>query len=148
MKNRTNAKPLLALAIMVLGGHATPVLVAQPVVAAENPRRQPPAPVQLPAHVSEVLKLAHGGVSDGIIVAYINNSGKVYPLEASEILYLREQGVSDQVLDRHAQPAAEPGRDRPATKSRRATSSLDNREQPAIRASPRPAAPNYVEMAP
>jgi hypothetical protein len=42
--------------------------------------------------------MAHGNVNNETLLAYIKNSGKIYPLGASEIIYLREQGLSDQVL--------------------------------------------------
>jgi hypothetical protein len=93
MKNRTYAKPVVALALMVSCGQIAPVLLAQNPAAASQP-----APVQLSADVWDVLRLAHGNVSDGIITTYVKNSNKVYSLGTSEILYLREQGVSDQVL--------------------------------------------------
>ena len=53
---------------------------------------------QLSYGVPQVLQLAQAKVSDDIIVAYIQNSGTVYGLDASQIVYLRQQGVSDRVV--------------------------------------------------
>ena len=74
---------------------------AAPLLHAQGPAPTPAvqsAPVQLPVEAWDVLRMAHGKVSDPTLIAYIKNSGKVYPLGASEILYLREQGVSDAVI--------------------------------------------------
>ncbi|MGA8181073.1 MAG: hypothetical protein WB792_13510 [Desulfobacterales bacterium] len=42
----------------------------------------------------QVLQLAHAKISDSTIIAYIQNSGTVYNLDASQIVYLKQQGVS------------------------------------------------------
>ncbi|MGA2030226.1 MAG: hypothetical protein ABSG87_09160 [Verrucomicrobiota bacterium] len=73
-----------------------------------------PAP-QLSYGVPQVLQLAQAKVSDDTIVAYIQNSGTIYALNASEIVYLKQQGISDAVLNamlnqrsRLAQSATQP----------------------------------------
>jgi hypothetical protein len=84
-----------AIVAVLLSSSAAPVLHAQsPPPAPVNQS----APVQLPVEAWDVLRMAHGKVSDATLVAYIKNSGKVYPLGASEILYLRDQGLSDAVI--------------------------------------------------
>lgn len=52
----------------------------------------------LPDAVVQVLKLEQAKINDATIIAYINNSGNIYGLNASQIIYLRQQGVSDAVL--------------------------------------------------
>jgi hypothetical protein len=42
--------------------------------------------------------MAHSNSKDETLLAYIKNSGKVFPLGASEVVYLRQQGLSDQVI--------------------------------------------------
>ena len=56
------------------------------------------APVQLSYGVPQVLQLSQAKVGDSTIVAYIQNSGTIYSLNASEIIYLKQQGVSDAVI--------------------------------------------------
>ncbi|MGH7953340.1 MAG: hypothetical protein ACREFE_15705 [Limisphaerales bacterium] len=56
------------------------------------------APVQLSYGVPQVLQLAQAKVGDDTIVAYIQNSGTIYALDANQIVYLRQQGVSDRVV--------------------------------------------------
>jgi hypothetical protein len=112
MKKRINAKPILALAVIVFCGQTGALVLAQnsnPAPVTVNPapvsvEATVPAsaseapPVQLSAGVPEILKLRTAHTSDDVIIGFINSSGRKYPLSASEILYLREQGVSDQVL--------------------------------------------------
>jgi uncharacterized membrane protein YgcG len=158
MKSRTHFKPMMALAAMVWCGQMAPVLSAQdpaPAPASQTPAPAPAsqtAPVQLSVGVWDVLRLAHANVSDGIITAYIKNSGKVYALGASEILYLREQGLSDQVvtamLDQRKNGAATTGQAAPqpitpaAQPSAQASSSPQN-----VPAATQPV-PTYVQAAP
>jgi hypothetical protein len=56
------------------------------------------APVQLSYGVPQILQLSQAKIGDGTIVAYIQNSGTIYSLNASEIVYLKQQGVSDAVI--------------------------------------------------
>jgi hypothetical protein len=165
MKTRIYAKSMLALVAMVWYGQITPVLVAQNSAPAPAPASQP-APVQLSVDVWDVLRLAHGNVSDATITAYIKNSGKVYSLGASEILYLRERGLSDQVvtamLEQRTNSAAnvaqaapqpvptapQPGLNAPQLAPTAPPSVwANNGSPPVVAAAPQPA-PNYVEAAP
>jgi hypothetical protein len=92
MKTRNFQKPLLA----AMAGLA---LLAGNVVAQDSS-----APVavksasQLSYGVPQILQLSQAKVSDGTIVAYIQNSGTIYNLDANQIVYLKQQGVSDTVL--------------------------------------------------
>ena len=56
------------------------------------------APVQLSYGVPQVLQLSQAKIGDSTIVAYIQNSGTIYSLNAPEIVYLKQQGVSDAVI--------------------------------------------------
>ena len=56
-----------------------------------------PAP-QLAYGVSQILQLAQAKVGDDTIVAYIQNSGNSYGLNADQIIYLRQQGISSAVI--------------------------------------------------
>jgi len=48
--------------------------------------------------VADVAKLAQAKVGDSIILAFIQNSGTVYNLDANQIVYLHDIGVSEQVV--------------------------------------------------
>jgi hypothetical protein len=48
--------------------------------------------------VPQVLQLSQAKIGESTIVAYIQNSGTIYSLNASEIIYLKQQGVSDAVI--------------------------------------------------
>jgi uncharacterized membrane protein YgcG len=54
---------------------------------------------QLSYGVPQVLQLSQAKVSDSTIIAYIQNSGNSYGLDANQIIYLRQQGVSDAVIN-------------------------------------------------
>jgi len=56
------------------------------------------ATAPLPYGIAQVIKLEQARISDDTVIAYINNSGNTYTLNAGQIIYLRQQGVSDAVL--------------------------------------------------
>ena len=60
--------------------------------------------------LQEVVKLAQAHMGDGVILAYIKNSGTLYTLSADDILYLKDQGVSQNVITAllQSQPAGNP----------------------------------------
>lgn len=70
------------------------------------PTETPPAPVAAATASStplspadmQILQLAQAKIGDSTIIAYIQNSGTVYGLDASQIVYLKQQGVSETVI--------------------------------------------------
>ena len=54
---------------------------------------------QLSYGVPQVLQLSKAHIADSTILAYLQNSGTVYNLDAAQIVYLKQQGVSDAVLN-------------------------------------------------
>ena len=100
MKTPSSQKPLLAMAAVMLAimtGSAvaqdsTTSGVTQPAITSQS------APPNLSYGVPQVLQLVQAKVGDDTIVAYIQNSGTIYTLDASQIVYLRQQGVSDLVV--------------------------------------------------
>jgi len=58
---------------------------------------QSTAPPSNSISVEEVVRLAHAGVSDEIIITKIKKAGKSFDLSAEEILELKKKGVSDDV---------------------------------------------------
>ena len=84
------------MVVMGLCSQTAPVLLAQNYdPAPASAEAAAPASVnktltvQLSPGVPEILKLGRGKVGDGVIIAFIMNSGKTYHLSAPEILYLR-----------------------------------------------------------
>ena len=53
---------------------------------------------QLAYGVPQILQLCQAKVGEATIVAYIQNSGTSYGLNADQIIYLRQQGLSDAIL--------------------------------------------------
>ena len=76
----------------------SPMAVNQPV----------PEKLKMSPALGEVVKLAQGGVSEEVMLAYINNSSDAYYLGADEILYLNDLGVSTAVLTALIQRDASP----------------------------------------
>jgi uncharacterized membrane protein YgcG len=138
MKNRSFSRPWLTIAAV-----AVTCLFARDVMAqkgssdaatisnvAQTAAPSGGAPVQLSYGVPQVLQLSQAQVGDSTIVAYIQNSGTIYSLNASEIVYMKQQGVSDAVIttmlnqrQRVAQSAAQtaPPAPAPATTSQLAS---------------------------
>ena len=56
-----------------------------------------PAPSLAPA-VADILKMSRAGVGDSVIIAYIDNTGIVYNLDANQVVYLHDQGISEKVI--------------------------------------------------
>jgi hypothetical protein len=100
MKTPSLQKPLLVTAVVLLAIFAGNAVaqnsptssVTQPAVASQS------APPRLSYGVPQVLQLVQAKVGDDTIVAFIQNSGTIYTLDASQIIYLRQQGVSDSVV--------------------------------------------------
>jgi hypothetical protein len=88
MKTRNFAKSVLAIA-------AGTALLAMNLAAQDATL---PASQLSPA-AAQVLQLAQAKVGDDTIVAYIQNSGTIYGLDANQIVYLKQQGVSSAVIN-------------------------------------------------
>src|SRR5262245_6240331 len=56
----------------------------------------PSAPISGPG--AEVWKLAQSGVSDDVVIAFINNTTSKYNLSADDILAFRDAGLSQNVI--------------------------------------------------
>jgi hypothetical protein len=94
MKTQNLKKSLIAIAAVT--ALLTTNIAAQDSSTTSTTAQAAPAPLSPAA--SQVLQLAQAKVSDSTIVAYIQNSGTIYALDASQIVYLRQQGVSDGVV--------------------------------------------------
>ena len=90
---------MTALTIAILARLTTPAM-AQDSAATTVVQPAPiSAPIpQLAYGVPQILQLAQANVSDDTIIAYINNSGNSYGLNADQIIYLRQQGISAVVI--------------------------------------------------
>jgi hypothetical protein len=56
------------------------------------------AKIDLPPELLDVVRLAESGVTEEVIIAYIEKSAALYPLTADQIVYLRDLGMSSQVI--------------------------------------------------
>jgi hypothetical protein len=98
-----------AVAIFLLGalthvGSTPAPVVVPPAAAAEaqveaEPVVTPTVPDNLSPGLAEVVKLAQHHVDEGVILAYIKNSGQRYAATADDILYLTDLGVSQAVIE-------------------------------------------------
>jgi len=106
MKSRNFPRPLLTIAavtvaclfardVMAQNGSSDAATISNAAQTAAPPGG---APVQLSYGVPQILQLSSAKIGDSTIVAYIQNSGTIYSLNASEIVYLKQRGVSDAVI--------------------------------------------------
>jgi hypothetical protein len=110
-----NTRNLPILAWMAAIGAGTVLIIGafarfDPASSAASPatsiRDDPPAEMKstlaVPAHfspgLSEIVKLAQAHVDEGVMLAYVTNSGRVFSPTADEILYLSDLGLSQDVL--------------------------------------------------
>ncbi|MBU6410653.1 MAG: hypothetical protein KGR98_09715, partial [Verrucomicrobia bacterium] len=100
--------PLLAL-LFVFAPHAlrslaqdqAPPATTEQAVAPANP----PAPAELPSDivpgspVAQVVEMAQAGVSESVIISFVNASAAPFNLTADDIIYLKDIGLSDNVVN-------------------------------------------------
>ena len=90
---------VVGAAVMALaGGHAIGQTVGPPATGPNTAVAGNAAASNLPFGVPEILKLCQAKVSEGTVVAFVQNSGDSYNLNADQIVWLRQQGVSDAIL--------------------------------------------------
>jgi len=58
-----------------------------------------PAPVALSSGAAQILRLGQAKISDDTMIAFIQNSGTGFTLNADQIIYLKQQGISDAVIN-------------------------------------------------
>lgn len=122
----------------VAGVTATIIVLTGGIGCVSNAQDQPPPPagagtatpdntVALPPGVdansplAEVIRLAQSGVSESVILSYVNQSTSPFNLNADQIIYLKDLGVPDDVVtamiqrDQDLQQQATPPPPAPAT---------------------------------
>ena len=157
MKSQNFPRPLLTIAavtvaclfardVMAQNGSSDAATISNAAQTAAPPGG---VPVQLSYGVPQVLQLSQAKISDGTIVAYIQNSGTIYSLNASEIIYLKQQGISDAIIttmlnqrQRVTQTSAQTAPQAPATAT---TSQPDSAETSTAVAQP---TVTYVQTVP
>jgi len=95
------------------GENASP---AQPAVKVVQPPAAPEDVKASPA-LAEVIKLAHAGVSEEVMLSYIANSPNRFSISSDQIVYLNDLGVSTTVItsliQHQGSPEAAPGKSAP-----------------------------------
>ncbi len=89
-----------ALALSAVCATDTAPLGSGGSVSTNGPPTQviPPANVNLPPQLAEVVRLAQSGVDESVVVSYVQRAPPTPPLSADQILYLRDVGISSSVL--------------------------------------------------
>lgn len=103
MKIQGFQKTGLALAAAVVVALSAPNIFGQNTIAtpgdtASAAATTAPVPALTPA-MQQVLQLSQAKIGDSTIIAYVQNSGTVYGLDAPQIVYLKQQGVSEPVIN-------------------------------------------------
>jgi hypothetical protein len=65
---------------------------------APEPSTAPALPPNLSPGLDEIVRLARAHVEEGVLLAFVRNSGRVYNPTSDEIIYLTDSGVSQQVI--------------------------------------------------
>ena len=97
MKTGNLQKTLVIVAVAGLALSASTALAQDSTIVAQPAAAKATVP-PLSNGAAQILKLAQAKVSDSTIIAYIQNSGNSYRLDANQIIYLRQQGVSEAVI--------------------------------------------------
>jgi hypothetical protein len=136
----------IAQATGAASGRETSTKAGEPIAAA--PRLSP--------GVDDVVKMSEGGVGEGVIVSYVENSGVIYNLDGGQIVYLRDRGVSEPVIEAMLNQRKKYLEQARQAAEARAARPRQTHQQPAAQANTRPApvyvqpqpAPVYVQPAP
>ncbi len=88
----------LAVASLTFSASRVSAQEASATATTQAPAQTAPAP-EMDYGVSQILQLAQAKVGDATIIAYINNSGNGYRLNADQIIYLQQQGLSTAVIN-------------------------------------------------
>ncbi|MFM2081699.1 MAG: hypothetical protein RL380_390 [Verrucomicrobiota bacterium] len=117
MKTKTVRLWLLALGVSALVGCAAdtnstdnspavpplfqpaPVAVAEPQPLPPSPPAAPVTPPAVSRNVADIAQLAKSGVSEKLMLTFVQNTRTPFALGATEIIYLNDVGVSETVLD-------------------------------------------------
>jgi uncharacterized membrane protein YgcG len=100
MKIQDFQKPLMVIAaVSVLSFLAGNAVAQDSTTSTATPSATVQTAPQLSYGVSQIVQLAQAKVSDGTIIAYIQNSGNSYGLDANQIIYLRQHGISESVIN-------------------------------------------------
>ena len=91
--------------LIFLGFFAVPALLL-PAAYAQQPYATPAAPpdqgqaaqANLSAGAAEVVRLAQSGVTEDVVLAYVQNSQSTFNLAADDVVYLRDVGLSSAVI--------------------------------------------------
>jgi len=84
------------LAVLALVGRVG--LAQEPYTAAPPPAQAAPVQANLSPGAAEVVRLAQSGVSEDVVLAYVQNSQSTFNLSADDVVYLRDVGLSSPVI--------------------------------------------------
>jgi len=98
---RWNKVRVAAVAVIVLSVATVGYASQMPAIGTNTAPNAIIAPTQvsLPPVAAEALQMSEAGMSDDVIVSYIQKSASSYALDAQQIIYLHDLGVSSAVLN-------------------------------------------------
>ena len=80
----------------LIGGFSLPANAQdQPAPPTDNAAPALPPGVYPSSPLAQVIKLTEAGVSEGVIMTYVTNSGSTFSLDPDKIIYLKDIGVAD-----------------------------------------------------
>lgn len=86
-----------------------PVTTGPPDMSSADSSLEPAKPpeVHLSAWTTEIIKMTHAGISDQVLLTYIDNTPGTFNLGADQIIFLTQQGVSSETITEMLQHDAE-----------------------------------------
>lgn len=102
---------LFSVAIIVMGGMAvaqTAPTAVQPASPAKTTTRAAKPVVRQPSEVDQVIQLTKAGMSESLIIKFLQKSGKALNLTAADLLKLQQAGVSEKVMAVMIDPTSNP----------------------------------------
>jgi len=103
---------LFSVAIIVMSGMAaaqTAPTAVQPASPAKTPTgAAAKPPVRKPSEVDQVIQLTKAGMSESLIIKFLQKNGKALTLTADDLLKLQQAGVSEKVMGVMIDPTSMP----------------------------------------
>ena len=90
--NAVGAVAFMAIGWLFWSAGGASIAQTQPDLQLPTSASAQPPPVALPPGVDDVVKLAHSGIGDEVILAKIKNDGASYNLTSDQIIYLNKVG--------------------------------------------------------
>lgn len=108
---KANLPFAIAVTTCLLGAGAAAQTTAPPAAQPSQPAKKSGvarAPVRKASQVDQVIQLTKAGVSEGVIIEFLQKDGKAVTLTTNDLVRLKQAGVSDKVMSVMIDPTVKP----------------------------------------